>query len=505
MIAVGVANKPSNAFDVITSNTEESKRMLHESVHCDTWQAWSRVKDPNGAVPSLVFALGCTVEECNAVTTWGYKRRVVIEPYKERQKKKIKVSCERGLITTPEIIKCKNFEEMIKEAIKHKLSKQIPENQQNLPIDNFLNKLPENSKISLFINNIGRFCTKKGVCLRSSEDLLSLVLNRTDVFAQQNPKGGYLKTKIPVNDFLIKQHLEGKMTIGAYQFNPDNKVKWICFDIDSHAPKNTVETEEDVKRRNELAETNCTKLCNFLKTIDVPYLLEKSGSPHSYHIWIFVELVDGKIAKQFGTDIRKEVGIDCEVFPKQEKIGKDGYGNLVKLPLATHQIHKTESKIQVNGEFVTSFSNIELEVLDISKYPLPKPEVKTKKPVSKAVTTEHANYRTKVRPCIESALKMQLTGTQGHFMRIAVCREYYNSGVRDLEKLVDLYRGQNDFSYEESMKGVLSIIRKESKNVRCDRLRAEASNFVNCLGCPLYRDDASFRACNRGRVEEIIV
>jgi hypothetical protein len=52
MIAIGLANKPSNSFDVITTNTEESKVMLWESIHCDTWQAWSRVKDPSGKVPS---------------------------------------------------------------------------------------------------------------------------------------------------------------------------------------------------------------------------------------------------------------------------------------------------------------------------------------------------------------------------------------------------------------------------------------------------------------------
>jgi len=506
MIAIGIANKPSNSFDVITTNTEDSKVMLWESVHCDTWQAWSRVKDPMGKDPSLVFALGCSVEECTALTTWGYNRKVEIEPYKERQKKKINVVCERGSITTPEILKCRSFEDMVKEAMKHKLSKNFTENVKNLPIENCLNKLPEMSKISLFINNIGRFVEKTGVCLRSSEELIYLVLNRVDVFAQQNPKGGYLKTKIPINDFLIKQHLEGKMTIGAYQFNLENKVKWVCFDIDSHAPKNKVETEEDVKIRDALAESNCLKMCTFLKNNGLSYVLEKSGSPHSYHIWIFLKAVDGKIAKQFATDIKNETGIDCEVFPKQDKIGKDGYGNLVKVPFATHQIHKLRSMIEVNGEFVSSISNLEIEVLDISRYPLPEPEVKVKKPVTKAKITDYVNYRTKVRPCIENALKMQLTGTQGHFMRIAVCREYFNSGLRDPEQLVSLYKGQADYSHDESMKGVMSIIKKESKNVRCDRLRVEASNFVNCAGCPLNGGGVeSFRVPRSGLNGEVTV
>jgi hypothetical protein len=488
MIAVGIANKPSNSFDVITTNTEESKVLLWESIHCDTWQAWSRVKDPQGKTPSLVFALGCTVEECTGLTTWGYNRKMKINPYVERQKKQISVNCDKGLITRPFIIKCKNFKEMIKEATMHKLSKVLPEYIENLPIgNNCRNNLPDSEQISLLYYNIRRFLVKTGKSLHSSTDLVKMVINRPDAYAAQKADGSYLKVKKTVTDNDIKKHLDGKVTIGAYQFNPDNQVKWICFDIDSHAPRNGIETAEEITTRNDIAEKNTEKMCNFLTNNEIPFMLEKSGSPHSYHIWIFINPVDGKIANKFALDIKKESGIDCEVFPKQATVGKDGYGNLVKVPLATHQKHKLKSMIQVNGEFVSSFVGLDVEVLDISKYPLPEPEVKVIKTIKTLGINAPSVFRSKVRPCIENALKMQLTKFGGNQFRVSIVREYYNSGIRDPEKLVDLFRGQSDFIYEKTKYHVTQIIKKEMPNVRCDTLQEQAGMYLDCTKCTLVK------------------
>jgi hypothetical protein len=319
MIAVGIANKPSNCFDVITTNSADSRVMLWESVHCDTWQAWSRVKDPSGKVPSLVFALGCTVEECKALTIWGYNRKVKIEPYIERQKRQINVVCENGIVTSPSIKKCKNFEEMIKEGLLHKQSENPRKKIENL----------------LIYYNISSFSKKNRQILHSCEELIKIILNRTDSYAMQSPDGKYKKVPCHVSNDVIKKHLDGILTLGAYQFNLENEVKWICFDIDSHAPKGVIETEDNIKKRDHQAEYNMVRMCNFLTNADIPYLLEKSGSPHSYHIWVFLHPVDGKKAKSFAMSIKKESGVDCEVFPKQDKIGKDGYGNLVKVPLVS--------------------------------------------------------------------------------------------------------------------------------------------------------------------------
>lgn len=469
MVAIGIANKPSNSFDVVTTNTEESKKMLFESVHCDTWQAWSRVKDPQGKEPSLVFALGCTIEDCEAITTWGYNRTVEVKPYSNGQKKIIKVLCENGMISRPPIKKCTNFNEMTLEGSLHKLCK----------------KLPEKTAKPLIYNIIRGFTQKTGKSLHSSADLINLVLNRPDAYAIQNPNGGYFKVKNPVSNVIIQKHLAGSITIGAYQFNPENLVKWVCFDIDSHAPKNVIETEDDIKIRDEKAENDMQRMCNFFKMSDVPFLLEKSGSPHSYHIWVFVNPVDGSKAKQFGLDVKKETGIDCEVFPKQEKIGKDGYGNLVKVPLATHQIHKTHSEIMVNGEFVRGFEDLKIEILDLSNYPVPEKTqnvVVKSNLVLKISEPKIKGRNTNIRPCILAALKMQLTDGGGHALRVAIAREFYEAGF-NAEAIAKLFKGQNDYDFDYSLKMVYSVINRPGKRVRCDTLQQNSSKFVKCEGC----------------------
>lgn len=468
MIAVGLANKPSNSFDVITTNTEESKRMLYESVHCDTWQAWSRVKDPSGKVTSIVFALGCTVEECDALTTWGYDRTVDVEPYVERQKKTITISCDEGKITKPFIKKCQNFTEMLKAATQHKQSKNFPEKSQNLLI---------------FYNNISRFSKKMGKSLGSSNELVKLVLNRQDAYAFQNADGTYFKVKNMVTDKVIEDHIKGDVTIGAYQFNLENKVKWICFDIDSHAPKNIVETKEDVENRDKVAENSKDRMFNFLRSVKIPFLLEYSGSLHSYHFWIFLEPVDGKIARQFALDIKREVDIDCEVFPKQDRIGKDGFGNLVKVPFATHRKNGLKSSILVNGELTRDIENLQIEILDIEKYPIPEPvKNPAKTPIKRYEPKTKGIMQGTARPCMRDALTQQLVGTQGHFMRMAIAREYYEIGFSPVQ-IAKLFKSQKDYDYEFSLKQVNSLVSKKGKRFRCDRLRADASNFVCCAGC----------------------
>jgi hypothetical protein len=298
------------------------------------------------------------------------------------------------------------------------------------------------------------------------------------------PKTG-IAALLSVSPETIRKHLDGILTIGAYQFSPDNKVKWVCFDIDSHALKNIAETPLDIQKRNEKAEVDVLRLCNYLKSIDVPFLLEKSGSPHSYHIWVFVEPVEGKKAKFFGGMIKKESGIDCEVFPKQARVDAGGYGNLVKLPLATHQLHKTKSQIQVNGEFVSDFSRLEIGIVDISAIEVPDHKSPIPKPGMCDIPTRGKScLKTDIRPCIVAALNKQLVSDPGNFMRVSIVREHYNSGINDSHKLASLFQNQRDYSQEKSLYHVRRIISKQVSRIKCETLREKGQHYIDCSGCP---------------------
>ncbi|MFH1311539.1 MAG: hypothetical protein ABIH65_03995 [Nanoarchaeota archaeon] len=166
--------------------------------------------------------------------------------------------------------------------------------------------------------------------------LNNLFVNRNDVYAQQflqqSGKKGFRTIKQPLTSELIDSHLENKEYLGIYQLDKNSCVKWGCFDFD----KNTLLDFENAK-----------KLYTFLKEKGYHPCLEKSGGgDYKIHIWIFTNtLIPSKQMRKFLLSINKESGIKPnEIFPKQEKIGEEEFGNLVKLPLGLHLVTKKTSQ-----------------------------------------------------------------------------------------------------------------------------------------------------------------
>lgn len=168
-----------------------------------------------------------------------------------------------------------------------------------------------------------------------------LFVNRHDDYAIQQPDKKYRRAEKPLTLEIIRQHIRGKITVGPYQLNEFNCVKYLCFDLDPETLKNPFATartllevllEEDKGKRPRI----------WRKAI----LLEASRYPdNSYHLWILFEpTVPAKIAKYLGLRILELANLNpknIEVFPKQTELTKDRpYGNLVKLPLGLHQVEK---------------------------------------------------------------------------------------------------------------------------------------------------------------------
>lgn len=453
MIAVGVADKPSNAFDAITDTKDQSTILREEAVHCDTWQAWSRVKDPNSKDKSLVFALGCNVDQCENIVNWGVDRSIEIERKSENSKKVTQVTTTGKKISSVKVIKCRTFTQMTTVAEKFKHPKKVFTSKTSIsPIYYIIGELEQN-EVTIF----------------SGSELLQLFVNRDDVYAEQAHDGKYFKVSGKITEKLLQNHINGKITIGAYTLNIENQVKWMCFDVDAH--KKEDDTTEQITQKQNNAEYEKEVLCQFLDKCKVPYLLESSGTEHSYHIWIFLKPVDAIYARELGKAILKECGIKkMEVFPKQTKITKNSYGNLVKLPFATHRKNGNKSKIWIDGEFVSDFDKLTVGAIDISSYKLP--EVK-KTQCQRPIKTEG------VRLIFKWALTQILTGEQGHWMRIGVVREHYNNGMSNPDDLVNLFKLQPDFDFEYSRKMVLSIIKDDLGCWKWETLVDRCPIFVN--------------------------
>lgn len=105
--------------------------------------------------------------------------------------------------------------------------------------------------------------------------LYSMFVNRSDCSAMQlkNSSGDwdYSKFNSPLTEEKLKQHITGDFTLGTYEISVNDTVTWGCDDIDSH------NGETDARER-------VAKVVTVLRKYDLPFLLETSGSPDSYHL-----------------------------------------------------------------------------------------------------------------------------------------------------------------------------------------------------------------------------
>jgi tetratricopeptide (TPR) repeat protein len=177
--------------------------------------------------------------------------------------------------------------------------------------------------------------------------LFTLFGGREGVYARQwkNSEGatGYIPVREPLSEKVIKNHLNGNITIGIYQHRLDSTVNWICFDVDiaKHILKNVLSNDEKFKEYDFLCHKIAVSICKECEKFNISPIIENSGYK-GRHVWIFLEKpVPARIAKRFAESVKiniKEIipEISVEIFPKQNFVKQDGTGNLVKLPLGIH-------------------------------------------------------------------------------------------------------------------------------------------------------------------------
>ena len=171
--------------------------------------------------------------------------------------------------------------------------------------------------------------------------LHDLFVNRHDNYAVQRRNGQYFRVEKPLTLEVLQQHLEGKVTVGAYQLDAESMVKTLIFDLDLgklEDPEATARTivEECVSKPEP------KKPRFYWKAV----LLEASRYPDpSYHIWVFFQPVPvpAQMARWLGLKVLEHANINpklVEVFPKQDTLTQARpFGNFVKLPLGKHQEH----------------------------------------------------------------------------------------------------------------------------------------------------------------------
>jgi len=198
----------------------------------------------------------------------------------------------------------------------------------------------------------------------SLDRFMELFVGRSDVFAEQHHDGSYTPVEDPdtgVRRPITRQdyieHGRGVHTYGIYTVRPE-----MGGGTHYHAPYEPckdgcpppgAETKLLVFDIDVMDRQTVYAITGALAVHSIDYWVEFSGKK-GHHVWVFLEdWMDAGVVRRAGLAVLGAVDVVCEVFPKQDRLTGEGYGNLVKLPLG---IHRGSGKwsTQVLGDWKTT-------------------------------------------------------------------------------------------------------------------------------------------------------
>ena len=251
------------------------------------------------------------------------------------------------------------------------------------PADIFVQSPPELPAADISTTSSQVLVTRNSTPQQKIDLYTSLFVGRQDVFAlrwynAKSEKSGYspvcenkwqsgkcdmkkyscascpFKLPVPLSDGYIFNHLAGKDSacrdvVGLYPLMEGDVCRFFAFDFDSHTGSSDAWKKDAAAVR---------KIC---AAFSVPVSVEISRSGKGAHLWIFFsEAVAAKRARNFGALIlqaamneRHSLPFESfdRMFPNQDAIPKDGYGNLIALPLQGQAV-KNKCSVFVDEDFI---------------------------------------------------------------------------------------------------------------------------------------------------------
>ncbi|MCJ7443742.1 MAG: hypothetical protein MUO26_04290, partial [Methanotrichaceae archaeon] len=333
-IAVGAAEVPVNAFDPIAQTYLDSQRIRLLYVHADTWQSWSRVKDPLGMEPSTVFCIGIRKQKVSDIVTWGTNRRVIVA--EEHGRLTSKVECDEHLSRPNVAMENRSDTRPSQRTVDDYIDAIIPIG------EDCLNRVSrfyvQKTADLLYYNTLGSYSKSYDFCTtplgtykfrfhnnrdtpeKLEETLLALGLfiSRTDKcglqWHQPNAAGewGYFVGS-PSWEFsdLMRMHLGGKETLCLPPFNLEDICYFCAVDFDDHL---------GYMPQGE----NVMKFSQFLYSKGIPHIVVRSGTNDGYHVFIPLEPAKTFVAWKFIRQLIKDAGLgkvkEIETYPKQKSV-----------------------------------------------------------------------------------------------------------------------------------------------------------------------------------------
>lgn len=299
------------------------------------------------------------------------------------------------------------------------------------------------------------------------------------------------------------------VTYGTYVINDDDTCNAITFDIDAH--RNDTMNDAEYEAALQAAERMLVEVRNFFKVHGIPTMLEKSGSPGSYHVILIHKPVKAAVAHWFGGLVLEYLGYTGhEVFPKQATIqfdigerGRPGnnydFGNLVKLPMGINQKNGRRSYLlnemdPLNPVWVRydpdrkcwlgeDGSDNVPQIFNVYPIDLSEMEITQEHHYTGPVDGDYVTSASGKWPFYNWAITQQLEGTEGNFCRVAIVYQHlFGGGHTDIDALIGLFRHQADFDPDKTRKNVLYFSGgSHSIPWGWDKMRLRFPNILKCF------------------------
>lgn len=296
----------------------------------------------------------------------------------------------------------------------------------------------------------------------NTETLRKLFVHRQDVFARQTADGKYFPDHKLLTDDILKDHLDGKHTIGVYQLDEHDTVKFSCIDIDiSKKIWNTKGYKFEDWKDKIYKQINVIK--NKLSAHGVTGYAEISGFKGAHVLYFFSTPVSAGIVRDINTILFDEIqavdpDITLEYFPKQATLGEGGLGNLVKLPCGVHNKSK---------EFSYFIDDVTLGVNLVDQTM-----------IEKIITPIDAMF---LNCSVMGSIKKQAPlGQLNNQQRLILGYILLNSspnGEKELRRLLEM---QNDYDESTTNYHIGKIRKKDYKPITCKKLQTAGEKFI----CP---------------------
>lgn len=148
------------------------------------------------------------------------------------------------------------------------------------------------------------------------------------------------KGQVSISDLTIRNHLEGRITIGLYAINPaTQRCKWVAIDADySEALEDLLKLQWELKQDGVEAAFEKSRRGGHLWIFGAEPLLARECRLYIQSLAQRLKVpIKGSPHERNPADKRSVLGDGIEIFPKQDELQADEFGNALRAPLGIHR------------------------------------------------------------------------------------------------------------------------------------------------------------------------